>query len=140
MFSGVDDEMRKRMDSIIYTSDWAETSYTFNCDEDSKVCRILFSDIVFAKSTDEKHVACIHAVYTLEFKIAPEKKRFVTVENHSALWGLFTWQTTTSVVVDRYMGLKTLNQLENFLTHRYIQGLKKRGYIDRNNNMIPRVN
>lgn len=129
-YEGIDDEMRKKMNGIKWTSEWSYkvVEFKYNSASDSGA---RYGMIAFGKSPDGKFVDCMYCLYKLDFKVAPE--RIVTTKQHSALFGLFKWETTEEKVQERVLGVKSLKSIKNFFRYKALEGFYNEGLIDQIN-------
>lgn len=126
-YEGIDASMRKKMNGILYTTEWAHKIFEFKINHTEK-SGAYYGMVAFGKSADGQRVDCVYVLYKMEFEIAPEEQ-YIT-EDHSYFWGLMHWQTTDLKIVERRLGLKTLNKLRNFLHYKALNTFYKEGYID----------
>lgn len=126
-YEGIDAKMRQKMNGILLTTEWSHKLFEFNI-KDTETSGAHYGIVAFGKSADGQKVDCIYTLYKMEFEIAPEEQ-YIT-QDHSYLWGLINWQTTDLKIVERRLGMKTLNKLRNFLHYKAMNAFYKEGYID----------
>ena len=125
--SGIDKEMRKKLNGIKWTGKWSHKIYEFKYNKgDTSGAR--YGMVAFGKSADRKFIDCMYVLYKMDFKIAPQV--IVTKKNHSAFWGLKKWQTVETKVVERTLGIKSIKQLQNFFRVKALQRFYNEGLID----------
>lgn len=127
-YEGVDDEMRKRMNSIDFAESWGEKRFQFNCDERRR-CQAIYSAVAFGRSQDMQSIDVVYGHYKIEFKVSPRVIR--SLKENSILWGLLSWQTEETRIEQQPLGLKTVNRLRNAVRYKAMVGFMKEGYIDR---------
>ena len=134
-YEGINKEIRKKMNGIQWGSEWSYkvVEFKYNAANDSGA---RYGMIAFGKSKDGKFVDCMYCVYKLDFKVAPE--RIVTKKEHSALWGLFKWETLEEKVQERVLGVKSLKRIKNFFRFKALEGFYQEGLIDQIN-VVPSI-
>ncbi|XP_015777876.1 PREDICTED: uncharacterized protein LOC107355800 isoform X6 [Acropora digitifera] len=129
-YDDIDKTMRKKMNAIKWGSEWSykivECKYNAGNDSVAK-----YAMIAFGKSRDGNFLDCMYCLYKLDFKVAPEK--IVTKKEHSALWGLFKWETVEEEVKERVLGVKSLKRIKNFFRFKALEGFYQEGLIDQIN-------
>ena len=128
--SGIDEELRKKMNGIKWAGQWSYKIYEFKYNKaDTSGAR--YGMVAFGKSPDKKSIDCMYVLYKMDFKIAPQV--IITKKKHSAVWGLVKWQTTETQVVERTLGVKSIKNLQNFFRVKALQRFYNEGLIDRIN-------
>ena len=129
-YEGVDKETRKKMNGILWASEWSYkiVEFKYNAANDSGA---RYGMIAFGKSKDGKFVDCMYCVYKLDFNVAPEK--IITKKEHSALWDLFKWEALEEKVQERMLGVKSLKRIKNFFRFKALEGFYQEGLIDQIN-------
>ncbi|XP_067018088.1 uncharacterized protein [Acropora muricata] len=132
---GIDEETRKDMNKIQWGSEWSQkiVEFKYNTANESGA---KYGMVVFVKSKDGKFVDCMYCLYKLHFKVAPEK--IITKKEHSALWGLFKWETVEEKVQERVLGVKSLKRIKNFFRFKALQAFNNEGLIDQIN-VVPSI-
>ena len=134
-YEGIDGEMRKKMNGIQWSSEWAYKVVEFKNNKSSGSAA-RYGMIAFGKSKDGKFVDCMYCLYKLDFEVTPS--RIITTKQHSSLWGLFTWQTVEEQEKKRELGVKSLKRIQNFFRYKALEGFYKEGLIDRIN-LVPSI-
>ncbi|XP_013383745.1 uncharacterized protein LOC106154061 [Lingula anatina] len=134
-YEGIDADMREKMNGIHWSEDWHYKIMEFKFNKkDQSGAR--YGMVAFGKSADGLSVDCMYVLYKMDFKIAPQ--RIVTEKNHSAVFGLFQWTTHEEKIVERDLGLKSVQLLQNFFRMKALQGFYKEGVID-SINYVPSI-
>ncbi|XP_031569015.1 uncharacterized protein LOC116303587 [Actinia tenebrosa] len=134
-YEGIDADMRKKMNGIHWSAEWAYKiiEFKYNAASDSGA---RYGMIAFGKTNDGKFVDCMYCLYKLDFKIALE--RIVTTKEHSCFWGLIKWQTVDVQNRERLLGGKSLKRIKNFYRFKALEGFYHEGLIDRIN-VVPSI-
>lgn len=137
-YEGIDANLRKKMNAIQWTEEWAYKVIEFKYNNSSSDSSARYGMIAFGKFNDggTVRVDCMYCLYKLDFKVAP--KRIVTTKQHSVLWGLVKWQTINETVQERVLGIKSLERIKNFFRYKALEGFYKEGLIDRIN-VVPSI-
>lgn len=84
--------------------------------------------IAFGKSKDQKYVDCMYVLYKMDFKVAPQA--IVTKKEHSWIFGLFKYSTEEVEYVERTLGSKSIQAMQNFFRVKALEGFYKEGLIE----------
>ena len=134
-YEGIDEKMRKKMNGIQWSHEWAHKIIEFTniCSSDSGA---KYGMIAFGKSKDGKFVDCMYCLYKLDFKVAPD--RIITSTQHSTLWGLIKWQDVDEKERERFLGVKSMKRIQNFFRFKALEGFYQEGLIDQIN-VVPSI-
>ncbi|KAH3707717.1 uncharacterized protein LOC127858444 [Dreissena polymorpha] len=127
-YEGIDEQTRKKMNGVLFsegTWEYKMMEWKFNKGETSNA---RYGMIAFGRSPDGQFVDCMYVMYRMDFKIAP--KKIVNNEEHSLLWGLITWTTSSEKNEERSLGLRTIEQLKNFFRCKAMEGFRDNGVIE----------
>lgn len=128
LFSGIDDSLRLKMNGILYTEkswEYKMVEWKFKKADDSGA---RYGMIAFGRSPDQEYVDCMYVMYKMDFKIAPQQ--IVTKKEHSWFLGLLNYSTENVEYVERTLGSKSIQAMQNFFRVKALEGFYKEGLIE----------
>ena len=115
------------MESIRRVKNWEEKSFEFKCD-DNRECHAVYAIMAFGRSNDKQSIDYIHALYRLDFKVAP--KIIERRKENSILWGLYNWESIEYRKEEYTLGMKAVSQLRSYVRYKVMEGFYNEGFID----------
>lgn len=128
LVSGIDDALRKKMNGMLFADtswEYQFVEWNFKKADDSGA---KYGMIAFGRSKDQQYVDCMYVLYNMDFKIAPQK--IVTKSKKSYLYGLFSSSREDVEYVERPLGLKSIQSMQNFFRCKALQGFYEQGLIE----------
>lgn len=127
-YEGIDDALRLKMNGILYTEkswEYKMVEWKFKKADESGA---RYGMIAFGRSKDQQYVDCMYVLYKMDFKVAPQQ--IVTKKEHSWLWGLLNYSTEKIEYVERTLGSKSIQAMQNFFRVKALEGFYKEGLIE----------